>query len=216
MKIFPMIIFPLNKNIIIVACHLFLLSACVSQNNLSKADLPPPYIVFDGGLVYDAAIQYKTFFASGLLVLKRIRASEYHVALLSKFGPTIMEFKLDEAGFHWIKTFDKLENKLVEKFIERDFRMLLMTTLENPDKVKRRSKASGVEKYKLKGEVNSLVYVNPATGNVIYTENKGFINLFKTKVNFSYNEKEVPETILIEHNNLNSNITLQLLQVIQN
>ncbi len=199
-------------------CAIFLillLSSCASHQRLDNSELPKPYIsLAQDGLLYDAAITYKDFHASGLLVLKRTKASAYHVVLLSKFGPAIMEFKMEGKNFTWIKTFDKLENKVVQNFIERDFKMILLSALENPGKVSRKASASDNHKYKLKGDIKAQIFIDPESNNVLYAENKGFINFFKTKINFSYEDSKIPEAISIKHNNLKLNIELNLLREI--
>ena len=198
-----------------VVSLILLLSSCASHKNSDRSEIPVPYISFaEDGLIYDASINYKEFQASGLLVLKQIKAAEYHVVLLSKFGPAIMEFKMNEKDFTWIKTFDKLENKLVQNFIERDFRMILLSMLENPEKINRLRSKSDHQKYKIKGEEKIHISIDPETNKVLYAENRGFINLFKTKVHFIYDTGEIPKAISIRHNNLKLNIDLDLLQEI--
>lgn len=214
MKISPMRISPLNS----CAWAIFLilvLNSCASYPQLDRTEIPKPYIAFaEDGLIYDANITYKDFHASGLLVLKRIKPAAYHVVLLSKFGPAIMEFKMVGKDFQWIKTFDKLENRVVENFIERDFRMILLSTLENPTKIKKLKSGPNYRTYKLNGEIKAHILIAPETNNVLYVENRGFINFFKTKINFSYENDEIPRAISIRHNHLKLNINLNLLQKI--
>lgn len=204
----------LTKSINVFFLILFL-SSCVTSQKPDRAEIPRPYIsLAEDGLIYDASITYKDFQASGLLVLKRIKAEDYHVVLLSKFGPAIMEFKMDGTDLTWIKTFDKLQNQVVQNFIERDFRMILLSTLENPRKINQLRNTSTYRKYKLNGETKAHILIDPETKNVVYAENRGFINLFKTKIEFDYNNKDVPEAISIRHNNLKLNIDLNLLKEI--
>jgi hypothetical protein len=203
----------LSKCIYFLFFLALLSNSCISPKTLDRSEIPPPYILSAGdGLIYDASITFKDFHASGLLVLKRIQTADYHVVLLSKFGPTIMEFKMDENGFKWIKTFDKLENKIVQNFIERDFRMILLSILENPKKVKKLKSSSDLLKYKIGGEIKAHIFIDPERNKVFYAENRRFINFFKTKVNFTYDKKEVPETITIKHNNMKMAINLNLLK----
>ena len=214
MKISQMRISLLNSGL----CALFfilLLNSCASHQRLEKSELPKPYIsLAQNGLLYDAAITYKDFHASGILVLKQIKAAEYHVVLLSKFGPAIMEFKMEGRDFTWIKTFDKLENKVIQNFIERDFKMILLSALENPEKVSRKASTSDYHKYNLKGEIKAQIAIDPKSNNVLYAENKVFFNFYKTKVNFSYEDSKIPQAISIRHNNLKLNIELNLLREI--
>ena len=121
---------------------------------------------------------------------------------------------MDGTDLTWIKTFDKLQNQVVQNFIERDFRMILLSTLENPRKIKQLRNTSTYRKYKLNGETKAHILIDPETKNVVYAENRGFINFFKTKIKFDYNNKDVPEAISIRHNNLKLNIDLNLLKEI--
>ncbi len=169
----------------------------------------------DGGLVYNATFRYKDFQASGLLVAKRVQPSEYHVVLLSKFGVSLMEFKLNEGGIQWIKTFEQLGKKRVEKMLERDFRVLLLTGLDNPGKLKLQKQEGGELTYKVKSDPGLRLRAEAETGRVLYAENRGFINPVKTKVSFLYKEDgDIPEEISLKHSNVAMRLDLNLLKVI--
>lgn len=192
---------------------ILIMNGCALQKERS-ASLPNSYIAqSQNSLIYDATFRYKDFLASGLLVLKRIQPSYYHVVLLSKFGPTIMEFKLDDQGITWIKSFDQLNKKTVEKVIERDFRILLLSVLEAPEKVKLVDASDSTFTYKVKDNLSIKIEVDAQTNQVIYAENKGFPNPFKTIAQFTYKEKDIPQNIAVTHKNINLRIDLNLLKI---
>lgn len=197
---------------------LLLLFAACSTAKTDKIDFVPPQTYMAGvagGLVYNAAFQYKDFNASGLLVVKRLQPSEYHVVLLSKFGVGLMEFRLNEEGIEWIKTFDQLGKKRVEEMLERDFRVLLLSGLENPRRIKLQKQEGNILTFKVKGSPNLKLKSNAANGRVMYAENRGFLNPVKTKVQFLYQEDgDIPEGIALKHSNVDMSLELNLLKVI--
>lgn len=189
------------------------LHACAAQK-ATVPTLPMSYMAQDhDGLVYDASFQYKDFQASGLLVMKRLQQSEYHVVLLSKFGPALMEFKLDKKGMTWIKTFDQIDKKMLNRFIAKDFSLLMLSILEQPKKVKPLRCEEGVHSYKVKGGFKAKIKVDSGTDRVLYAETKGFPNLFKSKAKFTYKENDIPQNMEITHNNINLRIDMNLLKV---
>ena len=193
---------------------LLLLSACASaEKRISPAALPLPYIAqASGGVVYDATFRYKDFQASGLLVMKQLQEGEYHVVLLSKMGPSLMEFKLNREGIQWIKTFEQLRKKSAEELLERDFRVLLLSTLETHHHVHPQTKRGRLKQYKIDGKPGLKILVEPETNRVMYAENRGFLNPVKTKVHFRYGEGSIPREIQLLHRNLRMSMELRLLQ----
>lgn len=212
MKTFLMQVSPFIKY-----CSLLMLlwglNACSVQKQV-VSNLPKSYMAQDhDGLVYDASFQYKDFQASGLLVMKRLQPSVYHVVLLSKFGPAIMEFTLDKQGITWIKTFDRLDKKTLNKLIAKDFNLLFLSILEQPKKAKHLKTADGVLHYKIKDGFKAKVKADSATNRIVYAATKGFPNLFKSKAKFTYQENDIPQNIVLTHNNINLRIDLNLLKV---
>lgn len=189
------------------------MNAC-SAKKVAVSSLPLSYMAQGhDGLVFDASFQYKDFQASGLMVMKRIQLYEYHVVLLSKFGPALMEFKLTKAGITWIKSFEQLEKRVLSKFIAKDFNLLLLSILEEPKKVKSLKANEDVLIYKIKDGSKAEIKVDADAGRVLYAENKGFPNLFKSKAKFTYGENDIPQNIEITHNNINLRIDMILLKV---
>ena len=192
---------------------LFGLNACSTQK-VAVSSLPKSYMAQKhDGLVYDASFQYKDFQASGLLVMKRLQPSRYHVVLLSKFGPALMEFKLDKEGITWIKTFEQLEKKMFSKFIAKDFNLLLLSILEEPKKAKSLKANEDILTYKIKDGFKAKIKVEADTERVLYAETKSFLNLFKSKAKFTYTGNDIPQNIEITHNNINLRIDMNLLKV---
>lgn len=188
---------------------LVLISCAASREGAGERVLPEPYAALaPAGLVYDAAFSYKDFSASGLLVIKRQSSGKYVVALLSKFGPTIMEFVLEPEGIEWKKSFEQLEDKKVEKLLERDFRVLLLTPLDKPVKVRQRK-----TKFSVKGEPNLRIRLD-SLNRVVYAANKALVNPVKTIATFTYKDQDVPQQIFLRHKNVKMNLSLNLLRVI--
>ncbi|WMJ72404.1 hypothetical protein RCC89_04395 [Cytophagaceae bacterium ABcell3] len=172
--------------------------------------MPDPYItLLNKGLVYNATFNYKESQVSGLLVLKRTGVSSYHVVMLSKPGPTLMEFTLDQDGLTWIKTFERLEEKKLTKLIENDFRMLLLDVLENPSKVKKVKTENDKTIFKMAD--GTRLKVDNTANRVLTAQNKSFLNFISTKATFSYRENEIPQTIFLAHNIMNLSLELELL-----
>lgn len=212
MKIYPMQAFQFIKYAFVI----FLLvgmNAC-SAKKVAVSSLPLSYMAQEhDGLVYDASFQYKDFQASGLMVMKRTQPYEYHVMLLSKFGPALMEFKLTKGGITWIKSFEQLEKRVLSKFIAKDFNLLLLSILEEPKKVKSLKANEDIHTYKIKDGFKAKIKVKADTERVLYAETKSFLNLFKSKAKFTYTGNDIPQNIEITHNNINLRIDMNLLKV---
>lgn len=193
----------------------WLLQACTAQKHLEDSSLlPAPYLAQPNeGLIYNAAFCYKDFHASGLLVMKRMEPSVYHVVLLSKFGPSLMEFKLYEDSIHWIKTFEQLQKKSVEKLMERDFRLLLLSELDHPKTIRSVRNQNSKPIFCVKGAMKSKVVMEPETKRVLYSENRQWFNPVKTKTYFQYDQQPVPSKISLEHSHVNMSLELNLLKV---
>jgi hypothetical protein len=206
-----------SSKLLALCLLLCLLGGCSTvKKEAAAVTLPQSYMAgVAGGVVYNATFRYKDFQASGLLVAKRVQPSEYHVVLLSKFGVSLMEFKLNEAGIQWIKTFEQLGKKRVTEMLERDFRVLLLSGLDKPRKLKLQKQEGEVLTFKLKGATGLRLRADAKTGRVLYAENRGFINPVKTKVSFLYkNDGDIPEEILLRHSNVAMSLDLNLLKVI--
>lgn len=124
-----------------------------------------------------------------------------------------MEFRLDNKGITWIKTFEQINKKMINKFIAKDFKILMLSILEQPKKVKSLQAKEGVHSYKVKDGFKAKIKVESGTEHVLYAETKGFPNLFKSKVKFTYEENDIPQNIVLTHNNINLRIDLNLLKV---
>lgn len=193
---------------------LVIVGACANRPQSGTVALPETYMATpNAGIIYDTNFTYKNFHASGLLVLKRIEEASYHVVLVSKVGPTLMEFKLNDDGLTWIKTFEKLDRKAVENFLRQDFEIILLSFLENPKKIKTRKTEESYTTFKIKNNTKAKINVDNSSGKVVYAENKKPMNLFKTKATFYYSDQEFPESIVVTHNNINLRLELNLLKI---
>ncbi|MBW3545434.1 MAG: hypothetical protein KY428_07540, partial [Bacteroidetes bacterium] len=195
---------------------MLLLGACsTAKQPLTETALPAPYSALAaGGLVYDAAFQYKDFNASGLLVIKRLDTGAFHVVLLSKFGPSLLEFKLDEGGMHWIKTFEQLNKRTVQKLLERDFRVLMLSSLDHPQFIELKSSSDALKVYRVKGDPDMKITLEAQSRRVLYAENRGFLNPVKTRAVFEYGEgNSIPKQISLTHRNVKMRLDLKLLKV---
>lgn len=201
-----------SKLLLLLIC--LLTAACTPQKSPNNSTtLSRPYLPTANSVaVFDATFEYKDFLASGLLVMKKLDKATYHVVLLSKFGPAIMEFKLLEGGIEWIKTFEQLNKKSVEKLLEQDFRLLLLTMLEDPERVRPvKSTGEGLS-YNVKSGLKARLRLDPQTKRVLYAENRKTFNPVKTKVYFEYGEGDVPQLIRLKHNNIKMSLNLKLLK----
>jgi hypothetical protein len=204
-----------SKFICLLGFVLILNGCSATKQSNEKSKVLKPYLATQNdGLIYDASFSYKDFDVSGLLVMKREQAGEYHITLLSKFGVAIMEFRLGNSGITWLKTVGDINKKSVEKLLERDFRLLLLSDLDLPFNAKLVSENSRKKVYKVKGRLRSRIWLEPDSNRIIHTENKGFLNPVKTRVNFKYmNADSFPGQINLDHRNLDMKIKMNLLKV---
>lgn len=203
-----------SKPVLYLTIILFI-SACASQKNKdAQVLLPEPYLAQpNNGLVYNASFKYKDYQASGLLVMKRLEKSTYHVVLLSKFGPSLMEFKLYQDSISWVKSFEQLRKQSIEKLIERDFRLLLQSNLDHVEKVKQLKDRKGALVLNLQGTLKSRIRLDPETLRVIYAENRQTVNPVKTKVYFRYYQQPFPDSISLVHTNVDMSLQMNLLKI---
>ncbi|MGK7389874.1 MAG: hypothetical protein ACNS60_05965 [Candidatus Cyclobacteriaceae bacterium M2_1C_046] len=194
---------------------LVLVISCKSVNtDNGSLPEPSPYLYQENSsLIYNATFDYKEFHASGLLVMKKVEKESYHVVLLSKFGVTLMEFKINPDGMTWIKKFEQLDRRSVEKLIAKDFHMLLLLDLFPPTEKKLVFENDLYVTYKLKEKLPLHISVSKSQNHVMALEEKGFLKPVKTTITFGYREKDVPEQVTIKHSNIKLEIKLDLLKV---
>ena len=108
----------------------------------------------------------------------------------------------------------EMDNKVFEKLIERDFRLLLLTDLEKARKVKMVKETEGKQVYLVKGKLRSRVCLAPDSNKITNTENRGVLNPFKSRVSFDYTPAaEFPAHISLLHRNIDMTVTMTLLKI---
>ncbi|WP_040496663.1 hypothetical protein [Fulvivirga imtechensis] len=201
------------KNFRSVRIPIFLVAFFIFGNAVAQSDsngmLPSSFLTAAGGsLVYDVSLDYKEQHISGLLVAKE-EEHGYHVVLLSKLGLKVMEFMLTPDGLNWIKTFDRLDKRMIKKALHQDFSVLYLMPLHNPEKVRLKKN----NKVKIKKCIKLQVQLSDDHKRVIKAETKNFINFFKTKVIFYYiNDDDIPDEICLTRNNVKMKIYMNLLK----
>lgn len=201
------------KNFRSVKISIFLVGFFIFGNAMAQSDsnevLPPSFLaIAEGSLVYDVSLDYKNQHISGLLVAKEEERG-YHVVLLSKLGLKVMEFMLTPEGLNWIKTFDRLEKRMIKKALHQDFSLLYMMPLLNPEKIRFKKN----NKVKIKKGIKLQAQLSEDHERVLKAETKNFINFFKTKVIFYYtNEDDIPDEICLTRNNVRMKIYMNLLK----
>ena len=165
---------------------------------------PQPFLsLAEDGLVFNAGFQYKEHYFSGILVVKSVDEGQ-QIVMLSKMGPTIMDFIMHSSGaVTWNKKVEEINKPIFEKAIVKDFRTLLLTPLYDPKKVKALAKSN----FKVKKHEKLMLQLKD--DRVISSENRGVINLFKTFVKYAYiDEDAIPDEICLTHRNLKLKIEL--------
>lgn len=193
----------LKRSSLLIVVILFLGSLSVgAQNELPKSFLGPQ----KEGVVYNATFFYKEHQVSGLFVAKKVEDS-YHVLLLSKMGPTLLNVLIKPDGVVWNKNIEFLEKRALKKALIKDIRLMLLTPLDNTRKIKHKKGST----YKVKNHIN--IKLNLLDNNrVAQAENRGFINFFKSFVTYKYTgEAKIPEQIKLRHRNIKLKIELKYL-----
>lgn len=172
-----------------------------------EAQLPRPFINYaEEGLIYNAVFTYKEHSFSGLMVVKK-EGEAYRIVLLSKLGPTIMDFLLTEGELIWNKAPKGMDRKIIRKLMARDFNLLLLKDLQNPDKVKKKKHG-----YKVKG-VNAIRVCLTNDNNVSVAETKNIFILFKSRASFFYtNSDRIPDEICVDHRYIKMKVEMKLLK----
>lgn len=170
------------------------------------SELPLPWSkIAAEGQVYDMALDYKDQHVSGLLVVKWVE-NQPRVVLVSKVGFTLMDFVLTTEDVQWNKKPPGLDRKSVLRNLEKDFRLLLLTPLHEPEKIKDK----GRNRYHVKKAIRIAVELSSDEKKVISGESKGFINLFKSFATFTYTDTNpVPSDVDLRRRFLKMNITLK-------
>ncbi|MBL6446521.1 hypothetical protein JMN32_09385 [Fulvivirga sp. 29W222] len=194
----------LNKRVL----FLTILSVCMTVMAYGqKTHLPEPYINHaENGLIYNTVFAYKEYSFSGLMVVKK-EGEAYRVVLLSKLGPSIMDFVLENGELIWNKVPKGMERAVIRKIMARDFSIMLLTDLQNPDKVRKRK-----DGYKVKGA--GIIKVKLANNNdVREAETKNTFTFFKTKASFFYtNDDHIPDEICVNHRYIKMKMEMKLLE----
>ena len=181
-------------------------------NSTQSRPIPKSYLASaPNGLVYDASMRYKDFQASGLLVMKNIKRGHYHVAFVSKMSPTIMEFLLTPTTIEWKKTLEGMDRKIVRKLIERDFRLLTLSVLDNPKKIKQIKNHLKEPTYRVRTNTTTKLIIDQDS-KVISAETRSLINPVKTFVEYKQYKDSVPNQLTLRHRNIKMRLKLQLLQ----
>lgn len=177
-----------------------LLSVCM------QAQLPLPFTHYTSdALVYDTSLDYGDRHLSGLMVV-RYTEPGYHVLLISKVGFTLMEFIIHPDSMEWKKRLPGKQRKSALKAMEKDFRLLLLAPLYNPEKIKQKRS----DYYVLKKNIRIGARVSTEIKRVNLAESKGFLNLFKSKVRFEYTaQNRIPETIVLNRCSLKFSIEMK-------
>ncbi len=172
--------------------------------------LPEPWSLADtSGYVYDTALDYKDNHFSGLLVVKWSGDSP-QVVLISKFGYTLMDFVLTWEGIEWKKKPPGRERKSLLKNMEKDFRLLLLTPLCHPEKVK----SKGRNRYNVDADMRIQIELSSDEKRVISAESRGFFNLFKSFATYAY-EGTIPSPSTIQLTRRLVNVEITMRQIIQ-
>ncbi|UII34796.1 hypothetical protein LVD17_13360 [Fulvivirga ulvae] len=172
-----------------------------------KGQLPKPYINHaENGLIYNTAFSYKEHSFSGLMVVKK-EGEAYRVVLLSKLGPSIMDFLLTDGELTWNKVPKGMERAVIKKIMARDFSIMLLTDLQDPEKVKEIN-----DGYKIKGP-NTIKVKLTNDNKVREAETKNAFTFLKTQASFFYiNSDPVPDEICVNHRHIKMKIEMKLLE----
>ena len=178
----------------------------VAQASAQDDELPKPYINYaDNGLIYNTVFTYREHSFSGLMVVKK-EGEAYRVVLLSKLGPSIMDFLIADGELTWNKVPKGMERAVIRRIMAKDFSIMLLTDLQNPEKVK--EKKNG---YKIKGD-NTIKIKLTADNKVREAETKNNFTFLKTYASFFYtNSDPVPDEICVNHRYIKMKMEMKLL-----
>lgn len=184
----------------------FIFCLFLSTSAFAQPELPRPYIhEAEDGLVYNTAFQYKDYYFSGLVVLKK-EENGYHIIMLSKLGVSIVDFVLTINGLIWSKSPRRMDNPVVKSAFQKDFNLLLLTALTQPGKIK--PKADG---FKFKGGQKIKIKLDEA-GRVTQAETKKGLNLIKATSVFYYLDADnIPDEICLTHRFIKMKMEMSLL-----
>ncbi|UII28860.1 hypothetical protein LVD15_10655 [Fulvivirga maritima] len=157
-------------------------------------------------MLYNAVFQYKEYSFSGLMVLKK-QGQNYRVVLLSKLGPTIMDFLLTENGLEYITAPDVMKKKLVAKLMEQDFDLLVLHKLDDKQKVRKRGNG-----FKVKGKQAIKLRLDNES-RIIKARTNNFFSTFKSRAVFYYtNDDAIPDEMCLSHKFVKMKIEMNLLR----
>ena len=162
-----------------------------------NSSLPKTFIEqSDSGLLYDAEFEVGKKSISGVVVMKNV-GDKYHVVLLSKFGYTILDFEITDKDIVWNKRIPGKRNSALHHAIEDDFRLILLTALKSPRKIKAKKNNT----YKVKANNNIKVQLSKDDEKIISARSVGLINPFKSYVTYTFEQDDqIPQNICLSHN----------------
>lgn len=174
-------------------------------------ELPQTYLsTSTDNVVFDMSMSYKDYYGSGLLVLKRESKSNYHGVFLSKVGLKLMEFRIIDGVFEWVKLLAFFDKRTTRKMMERDFSMLMLSDIDNLKKVKKINPRSGLERFKIWSNNKLVVGVND--GKIVYSENRKILNFTKTKITYLFGKNNTPKSVSLAHRTIKVILQLELLE----
>ena len=181
-------------------------------NSQTTTNIPSTYLNdVKNNLVYDMSMSYKDYYGSGLLVMKKDALGQYHGVFLSKVGLKLMEFIIRKGEFEWLKLIEIMDKKASRKILERDFSMLMLSDLDYIKKTKSIKIKNEVEYYKVWSTRKLLLEIKNA--RIQKEENRGGLNLTKTKITFYYDKENTPKSVSLIHRNIDLKLELKLLEI---
>lgn len=199
------------KHLISTSFLIFLLISCKVQQPAAWHP-PAPFISkAQKSLVYRASFDYKDYHFSGLCVLKRTDIRSIRIVFLSEMGITLMDFELTPKELIAHKMIEQLDRKILLNFIENDFRQLLMTDLFHPEKV-RVKKNDKWDEFIAKGNLKISYYKEKEKPRIRLSVRRGVLGIKKATVKYKYEESDIPQEIILAHNQVKMNLKLTLLE----
>ncbi|MBL3656832.1 hypothetical protein [Fulvivirga sediminis] len=183
-------------------------SFCTLFGKTRAQEFLTPNSFLDSGkpLVYNAVFQYKEYSFSGLMVLKK-QEEDYRVVLLSKLGPTIMDFLLTENGLEYITAPEVMKKKIVANLMEQDFDLLVLQKLEDEQKIRNKGKG-----FKVKGKQPIKIMLDEEA-RIIEAKTNKFFSILKSRALFYHtNDDAIPDEICLSHKFVKMKIEMNLLR----
>lgn len=161
------------------------------------------------GIVFNSEFQYKSYFMSGLMVIKKIEPQHFRVVFTAKAGTKVLDFELTPSDFKVNYSIAILKRKIFLKLLEKDMRLICDEWTGVPIELKNLEDTKTIYRHKTKGGWRYLFFEKDS--DQLNKIERGTKRKKKVIVNLEDYKEEFPESITFAHPSIDLTMKLERL-----